>query len=158
MSQSKLWARLEAEQGTKELDLTHRLDSKGGRLGRKIAFRDSELRYVELLEDFCEDLPSALPLVRSEGEGPVWSVVGKGHPEEEALALDQFPQKQAKEEMKTVLGNFCFSVLDDHEDGIVGLLKQEDWAGKRERQDFLDAFTALVLPKCQGVKADEKEL
>ena len=81
-----------------------------------------------------------------------------GHPEEEALALDQFPQKQAKEEMKTVLGNFCFSVLDDHEDGIVGLLKQEDWAGERERQDFLDAFTALVLPKCQGVKADEKEL
>ena len=64
------------------------------------------LRYVELLEDFCEDLPSALPLVRSEGEEPVWSGVGKGHPEEEALALDQFPQKQAKEEMKTVLGNF----------------------------------------------------
>ena len=58
LSQSKLWARLEAEQGTKELDLTHRLDSKG-RLGRKIAFRDSELRYVELLEDFREDLPSA---------------------------------------------------------------------------------------------------
>mmetsp|Transcript_766 Transcript_766/g.2052 ORF Transcript_766/g.2052 Transcript_766/m.2052 type:complete len:238 (-) Transcript_766:916-1629(-) len=59
-----LWSRLEGEGSPKELDLTHRLNSKGERYGRKIAYKDSELRYLELLEDFCAkgSLPKALPL------------------------------------------------------------------------------------------------
>ncbi|QDZ23439.1 DUF3456 domain-containing protein [Chloropicon primus] len=152
----KLWSRLEAETGTKELDLTHRLDSKGGRLGRKIAYKDSELRYVELLEDFCEKLPVALPLRREDGE-PSWVVVGRS-PEYEDLAEKQFPHKHAKEEMATVLGNHCFAIVDDHEDSITDLLKGEDWVGNKQKGGFVAAFLGLVAPQCREGASQKTEL
>ena len=67
--------------------------------------------------------------------------------------LGPVPQKQAKEEMKTVLGNFCFSVLDDHE---MIISKQEDWAGERERQDFLDA-RRVGAAQVSRRQSDEKD-
>ena len=55
---AELGGALEAERPRNHLDLRGRLDSKGQRYGKLIDYKVSELRFVELLENLCEDVAS----------------------------------------------------------------------------------------------------
>mmetsp|Transcript_765 Transcript_765/g.2048 ORF Transcript_765/g.2048 Transcript_765/m.2048 type:complete len:201 (-) Transcript_765:875-1477(-) len=143
-----LWSRLEGEGSPKELDLTHRLNSKGERYGRKIAYKDSELRYLELLEDFCAkgSLPKALPLpVEGSDDADSTRWVPLTSPARRELGEKLFPRKEAKSEMETLLGNHCLGVVDDFEDEVTDLLRQ-DWD---EPATFLTEFIRVVSPTCE---------
>ena len=53
---TQLQSALEAERPRNHLDMRGRLDSKGVRYGKLIDYKVSELRFVELLENLCDDV------------------------------------------------------------------------------------------------------
>lgn len=60
---SELQRRLDAETPRNHLDLRHRLDKHGKRYGKVIAYKLSELRAVELLDDLCARAGEAHALI-----------------------------------------------------------------------------------------------
>ena len=145
-----LWSKLKEENGRKELDLSHRLNSKGERYGRVIDFKDSEIRYLELLEDLCKKLPQALPLpvgpeeqferLKDGGIGWVFEHMYK----EKGVILDLYSHREAKKEMATLIGNHCAYLLDEYEEEVIEILKR-DWD---EETKFLTTFMNLVSTGC----------
>ena len=131
----KLWSKLEVEnKGLKELDLTHRLDSKGERLGGKIDYRDSEIRYLELMEDICETLPIATPVPI---DGTVrWTDLSKNK-NAAVFSSKLYSNKEKKLELKTVLINHCTFVLDEYEENLVQFLRKGDWEDKAGKSSSL---------------------
>ena len=63
LQQAELQRRLDAEKPRNHLDLRHRLDERGKRYGKVIAYKLSELRAVELLDELCEAAGPAHALV-----------------------------------------------------------------------------------------------
>ena len=140
---SQLWSRLEKEKRVEELDLTHRLNSKGERYGGKIAYKDSEIRYINLLEDLCDKLPTAYPLSLEDGEEPIWTQVD-GTGKVGVLVQSLYPHKHAQLEIERVLQNHCSAVIYEDEDEIIEILRR-DW-DKKEK--FIAAFLKQIAPQC----------
>ena len=137
------------------MDLTHRLDSKGNRLGRNIAYADSELRYLELLEDLCSKLPETLLLWKTDHETE-WMKIDSE--DKRAMADKQINKnlKGVKDEMKTELGNHCAGLVDEHEEGLVGVLRQE-WDLEKGQGDFMAQFLSKICPDCAASASSERD-
>ena len=160
---------MSGEKASKNLDLRHRLNSEGKRYGRVIAYkyvrddgtlpshhthhialslslqthnRDSEIRYLELLEDLCETLPRALPLQIDESVGPSWTKLDS--PSKKTKAKEDFG-KDLYREHKRSLGNYCAKIVDEHEDDIIALLKEDLSSDEGTGDSFNPHFLTLIF-------------
>ena len=95
---AELGGALESERPRNHLDLRGRLDSKGQRYGKLIDYKVSELRFVELLENLCEDVAS--------GYGYSVGVWRKGSK----------PKGAQGKAMRAELSGYCHRLVEEQEE------------------------------------------
>ncbi|KAJ0085659.1 hypothetical protein Patl1_09369 [Pistacia atlantica] len=106
---------LSKEKPRNHLDMRHRLDSKGQRVGKVIDYRVSELRVVELLEGLCDKmLDYTLEKVDSTRREWVrvdhWDNITISKQEAKAYAKD--------------ISTYCGRLLEETEDELAELIKK----------------------------------
>lgn len=130
---AELQRRLDAEKPRNHLDLRHRLDKHGKRYGKVIAYKLSELRAVELLEDLCDHLGEDYSLLRLDspkgGEAKKftgWIKVKGKDSHIEDLKVTRQPRDMEIHHARTLV-TFCGALVDKHEEEIVEALKGDDF-------------------------------
>ena len=105
-----------------------RLDSKGQRYGKLIDYKVSELRFVELLENLCEDVASGYA-----------SASGARVPSPRA------PRAKA---MRAELSGYCHRLVEEQEEALQAAL----YAGDLDLSTAEDVMCRQLAPKdCDGV-------
>ena len=127
---AELGEALESERPRNHLDMRGRLDSKGQRYGKLIDYKVSELRFVELLENLCEDVAS--------GYGYSVGVWRKGSK----------PKGAQGKAMRAELSGYCHRLVEEQEEALQAAL----YAGDLDPSTAEDVMCRQLAPKdCDGV-------
>jgi hypothetical protein len=127
---AELGGALESERPRNHLDMRGRLDSKGQRYGKLIDYKVSELRFVELLENLCEDVAS--------GYGYNVGVWRKGPK----------PKGAQGKAMRAELSGYCHRLVEEQEEALQAAL----YAGDLDPSTAEDVMCRQLAPKdCDGV-------
>ena len=102
------------------IDLRGRLDSKGQRIGSTIAYKDSELRIVEMFEDVCETDAGS-----EGGLEDVWydTLAGTWRGKGEKGILKPKKESELKTQRKEVSG-FCHGLVERTEEAFMRAVDQ----------------------------------
>ena len=127
---AELGGALESERPRNHLDMRGRLDSKGQRYGKLIDYKVSELRFVELLENLCEDVASSY--------GYTVGVWRKGPK----------PKGAQGKAMRAELSGYCHRLVEEQEEALQAAL----YAGDLDPSTAEDVMCRQLAPKdCDGV-------
>ncbi|CAL8468578.1 g8118 [Coccomyxa elongata] len=117
----ELMKRLASEKHRDPINLKYRLDSQGKKYGKIIEFRLSEQRIHDLLDDLCTAASADATLYRVKNDDQ-YSLVWNDVKESDSWIA---PDKAEKEGRKKELENYCVRLLDEHEDELTGILKED---------------------------------
>uniref|UniRef100_A0A7S0WFP3 DUF3456 domain-containing protein n=1 Tax=Pyramimonas obovata TaxID=1411642 RepID=A0A7S0WFP3_9CHLO len=141
-----LTEKLEKEKPRNSLDMRGRLDGQGNRIGEIIKYRDSELRFVEMFENLCDDLKVVALSNLTEGGPKEWVKKSANVP-----AKVVFSGSKNKEDVKS-LQHYCHSVVEEHEEDLIGLIKED-----QHKDESLSDLLCKVLSKACREKPKKKE-
>ncbi|KAI9073702.1 hypothetical protein K1719_044366 [Acacia pycnantha] len=105
---------LSNERPRNHLDMRHRLDSKGQRVGKVIDYRVSELRVVELLDELCEKMQE-YTLKKIDSNKYEWFKVN---------SWDNITNKQEARAYSKDISSYCGRLLEQTEDELAELIKE----------------------------------
>jgi len=130
------------EKPRNSLDMRGRLDSKGNRYGKNIKFHDSELKYVELFEDICEDMTNYLLSDQNGTQPQSWIkkqdyIAGK-------VKLSSHERKHHGK----VLENYCSGLIGEHEEDLIGMIKE----GEHKEQGLANLMCKELTKACKEPK------
>lgn len=105
---------LSSERPRNHLDMRHRLDSKGQRVGKLIDYRVSELRVVELLDGLCEKMQDYT--LKIDANTHEWFKVDSWD--------NLTSNKQEARAYSKHISSYCGRLLEETEDELTELIKK----------------------------------
>ena len=128
---TQLQSALEAERPRNHLDMRGRLDSKGVRYGKLIDYKVSELRFVELLENLCDDVGDKFGF--RDGS---WTAGAKS-------AGSRAERKALRKELE----GYCHRLVEAQEEALQEAL----YAGTLENESVEELMCRAYAPRdCEG--------
>jgi uncharacterized membrane protein len=111
----------------KVVDMRGRLDSRGRRYGKRISYKVSELRFVELLDGVC-DKPSEVGKYQLHEETNRWRI-----PPNPVKKIRHARGKQ----MKTEILGYCHRVIEESEEALQAAVLEERLDAESNVEEFL---------------------
>ncbi|XP_028784537.1 protein seele [Neltuma alba] len=105
---------LSNERPRNHLDMRHRLDSKGQRVGKVIDYRVSELRVVELLDELCDKMQD-YTLKKIDSNKYEWFKVN---------SWDNITNRQEARAHSKDISSYCGRLLEQTEDELAEFIKE----------------------------------
>jgi hypothetical protein len=114
--------------GNKVVDMRGRLDSQGRRYGKRISYKVSELRFVELLDGVCESDSSDVGKYQFHDETNRWRI-----PPNPVKKIRHARGKQ----MKTEILGYCHRVIEESEEALQAAVLEERLNADSNVEEFL---------------------
>jgi hypothetical protein len=112
----------------KVVDMRGRLDSRGRRYGKRISYKVSELRFVELLDGVCESDSSEVGKYQLHEETNRWRI-----PPNPVKKIRHARGKQ----MKTEILGYCHRVIEESEEALQAAVLEERLDADSNVEEFL---------------------
>jgi len=130
----------------KVVDMRGRLDSTGKRYGKRISYKVSELRFIEILEGVCDDDDGSVKALQLDETRGIWRVP-KRNSGEKILGA------RAKAMRADIIG-YCARLIEETEDALQSAV-YEDRVDSGNVEEFL---CRSASPECDdSVNFDEED-
>lgn len=139
-----LQARLEEEKpGETTIDLRNRLDANGQRQGKKVEYKNSELRVTNLLDELCRELRFHSVTTNKSEDVDRWRRM-KEH-------VRKGQNEAFHKRMSAKLESYCAFLLDEYEDEISTYIREYEMG-----DDIVDKFCTTFLQACPETSHADK--
>jgi len=120
----------------KVVDMRGRLDSSGKRYGKRISYKVSELRFIEILEGVCDDDAGSVKTLQLDEARGIWRV-----PKRNSGQKIIGPRAKA---MRADITGYCARLIEETEDALQSAV-YEDRVDSGNVEEFL---CRTVSPEC----------